>query len=91
MIFKTLTDIYIEKVIEGEIHDVLLKKNVVSRKYIEPTEIATVNEVMNKRGRIYKSQCMITLKDGTPVLLKHKFDEIVKLKQPYRVNGYGGK
>lgn len=91
MIFKTLTDIYKEKVVDDQVHEVLVKKDVITRKYIEIDQIATINEAVNTKGRIYKSKCVITLTDGTPIVLKHNFDEVVALKQPRKVNGYGGK
>lgn len=88
MIFKTLNDVYKEKLIDNEIHEVLLKKDLVIRRHIDINDIASVSELSNDKGIVYKSRCVIATKDGNVYCVKHKFEEVIKLKQPIKVNGF---
>lgn len=91
MVLKTLNDIYKEKLVGEEIHEVLIKKNLIIKKDIDIKDITTVSEIYNDNGRIYKGRCVITTKTGDMYYLKHKFEEIVELKKPIEVNGFRGK
>jgi hypothetical protein len=92
MIVKQISDIYKHKEIEGELHEVLFKKNVITRRYIEsPNKITSVDEVLTANGKPYKSRCLITLETGEQIMIKHSFDEIINYKQPNKIRGFYGR
>lgn len=77
---KILSSVYKEKIIDDEIHDVLYKKDVVSRKLVDPKDITSVQEVLTDNAKVYKSRCMVHINGEGHMIVKHKYDEIKKLK-----------
>jgi hypothetical protein len=74
-----VSDLYKEKVIDNEIVEVLVKKDLVTRKLIKEDSVDSVEELYNERGKIYKSRCVITTNTGRTILVKHPYEETKKL------------
>jgi len=70
---KLLSDLYLENE-QGE--EVLLKKDVISKFYVCINDINGVSQVLNKKGKPYKTRCRILHKDLGMVLVKHRFEEV---------------
>ena len=77
---KILTNLYKEKQIGDEIVEVLYKKDIVSRKCIDPEQIVSVQEAISDVGKVYKNKCIIYVQGEGHLVVKHKYDEIKKLK-----------
>lgn len=78
---KVLSNVYKEKVIEEEIHDVLYKKDVVSLKLVDPKDITSVQQVLTDRAKPYKNRCMVHINGEGHMIVKHKYEYIKQLKQ----------
>ena len=82
---KILSDIYNEKIIDGEVHDVLVKKGLITKKFIDEATISTVEQYYNSKGTIYKSKCILTLVDGQTLVVKHPYDRMKKVMKGDRM------
>jgi len=87
-IIKILSDIYQDSEEGGE---VLIKRDAISKCFLYTEDILGVCEVLNKRGRIYKSRCQIYHKDLGNVIIKHKFDDVKGWMSPKLKNKIGFK
>ena len=87
---KTLSNVYKDKVIEEQVHEVLHKKDVISLKLVDPNDITSVQEVLTEQGKIYKTRCMIHIQGEGHMIVKHKYSEMKQLKiENKTIIGYG--
>jgi len=91
MELKQLSDIYKQKEVDGEIHEYLFKKNVVTRRYLDSArDIASIEELISKSGNPYKSRCSVTLTTGEQIIVKHTYEELKQYKQKIKITGFYG-
>ena len=84
---KILTNVYKDKVIEDEIHEVLIKKDVIVKKLTAVDDITSVQEELTEKGKCYKSRCRVHIQGEGYMVVKHKYEDIKQLKESKR---YGG-
>ena len=77
---KTLSNVYKDKIIDEEIHEVLYKKDVVCLKLVDPRDITSVQEVLTDHAKPYKSRCMVHIQGEGHMIVKHKYEDIKQLK-----------
>ena len=85
---KIQSSVYKEKIIDEEIHDVLYKKDVVSLKLLNPEDITSVQQVLTDHAKPYKSRCMVHIQGEGHMIVKHKYEDIKKLKHGGRAIGF---
>jgi hypothetical protein len=83
-----LTTTYKDVVIDDEVHEVVDKKNVMLRKTVELKDITSVQEVLNERGKPYKTRCMVHIHGEGHMIVKHKYEFIKELKHGESRIGY---
>jgi len=96
MILKCLESLYKEVPVkdgDGEIIDIKeapVKLNFVTLMEVDEEDITAVKQHYNKDGRLYKDRCIINHKYLGNMIIKHKFVDIVKIKQQskFKVSGY---
>ena len=92
MILKQISDIYKQKEVDGELVEYLFKSGVVTLKYIEsPNDIVGVDQMLNAKGVPYKSKCIVSLSSGEQIVVKHKFEDIIKTKENLKIKGFYGR
>lgn len=95
MIVKCLESLYKEKPILDDkgnivdIQEVPVKKNFVTLLDIEEEHITAVKQHYNKNGKIYKDRCIINHSTLGNLIVKHPFEEMVKIRNSYKVNVKG--
>jgi hypothetical protein len=78
---KILTNTYKEEEGEdGQVYEVVDKKNIIIRKFVEVKDITSVQEVLTDRGQPYKSRCMVHIQGEGHMVVKHKYEYIKQLK-----------
>jgi hypothetical protein len=85
---KILTNTYKDVVIEDEVHEVIDKQNIVVRKLVEEKDITSVQEVLNGRGKPYKTRCMVHIANEGHMIVKHKYEELKQIKNGEQRIGY---
>lgn len=82
---KVLNDIYKQDE-EGEV--VLVKKNVITKCFIDISDFTGPVEVINMQGKPYKTRCRIMHKDLGELVVNHRYAEIKKLKESKKIIGF---
>ena len=85
---KVLSNVYKDKVIDDEVHEVLYKRDVVSLKFVSPQDITSVQEVLTDRAKPYKNRCMVHISGEGHMIVKHKYEYIKQLKNGGEAIGY---
>jgi hypothetical protein len=88
-----LNDLYKEKINDNnEYVDVLYKKDLVTRKFIDTNNIISVDEALNRRGIPYKNRCIIVVGNSEKTfIVKHSFDYVKNLMSTKNINGFYGR
>jgi hypothetical protein len=66
--------------IDEELHEVVDKENVIIKKLVDEKDITSVQEVLNGRGKPYKTRCIVHVQNEGYLKIKHKYEEIKQLK-----------
>ena len=75
---KIPIDLYSE---DKEGKEKLVKRNVITRQYIDTEEIRNPQEVFNTKGNVIKNRCKILLLNVGQVLINHSYESIKSLKE----------
>jgi hypothetical protein len=97
MILKCLESLYKEVPVKDEegtvidVKEVPVKLNFVSLMDVDEEDITAVKQHYNTKGKVYKDRCIINHRYLGNMIIKHKFVDIVKIKQQhkFKVSGYG--
>lgn len=81
---RVLTDVYSKPDSEGRMK--VIKRNVEYHKQFE-TQGLLVEHYLTSKGDISKKWCLVRVGEEY-FRLNHKFEEIEKLTQPIRINGF---
>ena len=88
---KILTNTYKDQHTEdGEIFEVIDKQNIVVRKLVEERDITSVQEVLNGRGKPYKTRCMVHISGEGHMIVKHKYEQLKQIKNGRNTAGFTG-
>lgn len=85
---KVMTNTYKEMEIEGQVHEVVDKKNLIVKKLVEVKDITSVQEVLNSRDKPYKSRCMVHIANEGHMIVKHNYEYIKELKNGRNAIGF---
>lgn len=78
---KILNNVYKDMMQDGEPVEVLVKRDVITKKIVDIRDISSVQETLNMQGKPYKNKCMIHIQNEGHCIIKHKYEEIKKLKE----------
>ena len=81
---EVLTDIYSQPDKDGNTK--MIKKDVIYRKQFDTTSMLVENYT-NPKGQIVKKYCIVK-QDENYYKLNHSFEEIERLTQPLKFNGF---
>ena len=99
MLLKCLESLYKEVPVkdqEGNVIDVKevpVRRNFTTLMDIEEEDILAVKQHYNTKGQVYKDRCIINHRYLGNMIIKHKFVDIVKIRQTnkFKVTGYGSR
>lgn len=87
---KILNDIVKERVNkDGDLEEYLFKTNVITKLSID-IERVVFSQTIGPSGKVYRSRCTAIIEGVGQLLIKHKYEDMVKLKNSNKViRGYG--
>ncbi len=90
--FRVLSDIYTIPDEDG--NQKVIKKNILTKMYIDNCEIKYTEEIFNNKGTVLKGVCVVKLTDGEIKRLKHTYQEVKDfiniIHTPTPIIGFGG-
>ena len=85
---KVLQNLFSEPDENGEQR--CIKKNLIIKQDVWTENILAHSQIYNERGRILKSQCMVLVDKVGPLLVKHSYEYITKIRDDeYRTTNVG--
>ncbi len=66
----------------------LIKKGIQTCIKIDTSEIKSVSEAYNTKGKIHTKKCMVDIRDSGRYIVEHKFEDIEALMQPIVIKGF---
>lgn len=78
--FNILSDVY--SIPDNQGNQRIIKRNVLTRMYINTENIKYVEEMINSKGAVVKNNCLIKLDDGELKRLKHNYENIKNIVDP---------
>lgn len=64
-----------------------IKSGIISRLELDTSEF-TFREIYDKNGKIYKNKTLIMTKDAGNFVVKHSFDDLVRMKGVQNIKGF---
>ena len=92
MILKCLEDITSETPLYGEDMEVvdikvdLIKKDLVTRMFIEPDQLIAYKQYSTEKGTLHKDRCIANIQGFGNIIVKHSFKELYNMKKQANQN-----
>lgn len=97
MILKCLEFLYKEAPVKDQegividVKEVPVRVGFITKMDVDEEDITAVKEHYNTKGKVYKDRCIINHRYLGNMIIKHKFVDIVKVRQnhKFKITGYG--